>query len=366
MADIDVTFATNAGTAATQIDHAAASTTKAAQAAGINTKATQQESLALKGAAAAAREKALAERQNEIATNKAAAATRQMNARAGRGAGVLGGGRAFGAASSLMGMGASTGALVGATVAFAGVGIAIGLLTEWIGKWLNESKENAKRLDDLGKGLDDAQSRRGSGALGAASEFGGNIRMLTSLGGDKRDLANKYSSKYGFADSSEAVIKATQLFPEKYKEVLQNANDAAQYTGQSLTHMVEIAKGMSNSVFDEFGQGAAAMAGRHLGRTVSPRDFVEGAERNEGSSEVDSLNRLAQIRSVTEHFNIAGMSWGVIEAEKKLTETVTEHIKAAAALTEEYNKQQAAIEASRKFWEGVSRGQQDSAYYGDR
>lgn len=359
MADIDVTFATNAASAAKQIDGAAVSTTKAGAAANSHTKAVLSEASAMSKAAAAANAQAVAERKLAIESSKAEAVRRQTNAKAGA---FLGVGRSMGGAQALLGVGASTAALVGATAAMSGIMIAVELLSKGVEKWWNAGEENNKRLVELNKTLESATAAKGDRGVAAAGAFGPQIRGLAAMGGDGRELADKYTGGFGFADAGSAVLKASSMFPDNYASVLEEANDAAKIAGTTLTAMVENFKGMTTGTFNNFGMAGAAGVGIATGRAVGQGQYLDMASRVESSQDVGNLDRISAAHGQMDLLGISDMSQGSIKAFSDLEEATNAQIEAAKKVTEAFNETVEAAKKTSEFYEKMGSGSDGYGY----
>lgn len=328
-ADIDVTFATNAPVVSSQIDKAAASTSRAAGAATAHNAAAKQETLALKAAAAAAREKAAAEAADAAATTKAANAARQ---RAVQGAGFLGAGRFATGAQALVGKDAGVGAILGATAVMAGVGLAIGMLTGAVEKWLNKADEQIKVTEEASKAYSEARKANIDRGVGAAGSFGGGLTRLTALGlrGQVDRLA---PAGFGAGDVSGAAGKAADLFPGRETQALNVAANVAQTLGATLSDVMGKMEGM------RLGDGtAASLAGRVLGRRVTGTEFAAMNQRVAGSAEVASVEALNVADAKADLFAISQISRASAEAEQRLVEMKTAEADAARTVTAEFNK----------------------------
>ena len=350
MADIDVMFATNAGTTASQIDRAAASTTKAAAAAKGHTSATNQEAVALKRAAVAAKEKALADTQSAQAATRSAAAQR---ATLGKGAAFLGAGRAFGGAQAVMGAGAGIGSLVAATAAMTGVGFAIGALTTIVGSWLSSSKESAERMAELSKTLSDVKDRNAQMGIGAAEKLGPNMTALNSIGGNARDLASEFGRDFGFADASKAVLLAIKQFPNDIELALKEANDASRITGLSLSESMAALKGMPSS---SLGQGLAAggAVGQFFGSAQSMDQVRAMRDRSDNDPESLDIRRLMKVGGRMDEFAIDNISGGVQMAIKNMVDSTTAQVDAQNELNAAIRENTRAQEAAAKWFKSFS------------
>ena len=338
MADIDVTFATNASTTARQIDQAAASTAKASGAAKAHAATSTQEAAALTKAAAAARDKAAADRQAEAASMRASNADRT---RFSKGAAFLGVGRSAAGASALVGAGAGMGSLVAATGAMAGVGLAIGLLAGAVEKWLNKAEEQAKVTEALTKAFDDQLAASGSRGISAAMEFGPAIRMLTSQGGTGLGVAQSLS-KQGFGgDAYGASVEARKLFGGSANDALKTAAEISRLTGESLPKLVKMLDGTSRS---KLGTDAGArglygqvMGGKGIG-------FDEARRNVAGSEQVKQIDAIQTAVGATQVAGLGDLTNGVIKSQADLVEAtngLNESIR--AVLTE--NRKLEAIRA---------------------
>lgn len=347
MADIDVTFATNAGAAAKQIDGAAVATTKAGAAASSHTKAVLSEASAMAKATAAANAQAMAEKKLAIEAAKAEAARRQTNAKAGA---FLGVGRSMGGAQAVLGDDAGTAALVGATVAMSGIMIAVELLSKAVETWWNKSEENTKHLAELNKTLEAATVAKGDRGIAAAGAFGGQIRGLAAMGGDGRELADKYTGGFGFGDAGTAVLKAASMFPDNYAAVLEEANDAAKIAGTTLTAMVENFKGMPGKTFDNYGMAGSYGVGIATGRAVSKDSYLDMAGRVESNQDVGNLDRISAAHGAMDMLGIRDMTQGSIKAMSDLEEATNAQVEAAKKVTEAFNEATEAAKESADFW----------------
>jgi len=358
VSDIPITFSTNAATTAAQVDKAAASTAKASAAQKAHTTVTNAESEALRRAAAAAREKAAADKQAELAATKAAAADR---ARAGKAAAFLGVGRGFGGASAVLGAGAGIGSMVAATAAMTALGAGIGLLIGVIGKWIESATEGDKIVADLTKKLDDLKTRDADLGIQAAEKFGPSITALNSLGGDSRDLADEFSKRFGFADASKAVLEARRLFPDNMEAALREANDASRITGAPLSESLSALKGMPVSMLGE-GRAAAGVVGQFFGHHIPFDQVTAMRDRSDEDPETLDIRRLQAVGGRLDQFGISNIEGGVQKAIADYIKLTSERGDAEKELTDEIRKQTEATEKLRAQMEGYNRLM--NAYYG--
>ena len=353
MSDIDVSFSTNAGAVAGQIDGAANSTRRASDEAKRHAQALRAEEIELKKAAQAARAKA---REDRMLANEsrrindeylrreaanAAAAGRASKNRLGKGLGSLGLGQAFGQGAAMAGPGAGIGGILAATGAMAGVGLAIGLLAGVVEKWLNKAEEQAKVTEALTKAFDDQLAASGSRGISAAMEFGPAIRMLTSQGGTGLGVAQSLS-KQGFGgDAYGASVEARKLFGGSANDALKTAAEISRLTGESLPKLVKMLDGTSRS---KLGTDAGArglygqvMGGKGIG-------FDEARRNVAGSEKVKQIDAIQTAVGATQVAGLGDLTNGVIKSQADLVEAtngLNESIR--AVLTE--NRKLEAIRA---------------------
>ena len=402
MADIDVTFGTNAATVAGQVDQAAASTSRAAgaakahavasaeqakalgvaiQAAKLHGTATKEEITAMRIAQLEMRKKAAEAGKLAMAESTAAAATtasakaakaqaaslaasqaaalrvEQKQNQAGRqtalrGAGFLGGGKAALGAQALVGKDAGMGSLVMAMGVMGGVGIAIGLLTDAIMKWWVKTDEMRMATDNLADKYDDIKKANIERGIGAASQLGGGLIRATALG--QRGRAGELMKDFRGGDALGAANTANTMFPNREDQALKIAATVAKTIGADLMEVLPKMEGM------RLNDGtAAAVASKILEKNISSGGFSDMQARVGGSQEAANIGILGREAAAADVFGVEMIAKAADDAMARTTQLRNAEAEALRAMAASYNEWQKELDkraAAAKTAERYARG----------
>jgi len=290
MADIDVTFATNADTAAAQIDNAERSTAKAG---------------------------ATAENFNRI--QEKSMATHTIATKVLRGAGLAAGlmGAEFGGAiGKVAGLGAA-GAAVGGPWG-AAIGVAMGIASAGIKALGSDSEEAKERLKELTKELEkagdarlSAEGRAAGESSGINSKHGKALREALGSGEDPQQVLARHKNT---ALDSDKILQLKQAgFTDSE---IEQTGKMAGFGGD----VDEIAQGIQARARNKsglFGEFKSAIAPRLDPYGQREKDVLDSQDKVERDAELKKLNDFLGGRYAEAVENTAKAAEGTLEILKK-------------------------------------------------
>lgn len=345
MSDIDVTFgAPGAANAARDADRFAASTTKGSIAAQKNVGATKAQAAGLRESTIAARAATVAQGHLSAATEEA---TRKQ-IKWGAGAKLAGVGRAFKGAGFLGSLGETMGVSGGGVAGMIAAVAAFELLTHALNSEISELKSAAEATAQFAEAIKSAKKTQEESGAKGASEFGPILRQLIARGGGMTSLASNFSSRgYGMKDAGQAVMNAQDMFPQSFREALEEANDAARVTGETLTQSIDKMRGMPASAFNVPGLAGSSAVGQRLGHAISMSDYFGMAERQEGNKTIGHLDKFDRAKAGLDFQNIKDIPHGVAGANASLVDAQNPMLAEMRKIAENTAKAAAVAEASK-------------------
>ena len=376
MADIDVTFGSNAPVVTKEIDTAATATTKAAGATVKHSQAVKvseaaNKKLAVTSAAVthAVKAEAAAHDANANALNRATEAARRRNEvgddishtqhehnHAGWSQAARLGGFRHEMHALEFGQGVMQSGAAGAAVGGAVIGaVALDKFIEGLNEGTNELRERIHADREYIEMVDKAKKAIGEQALGAVKDFGASLIDLTARGGGLKELAEKFArdgGAGGLAASQRAALMANKMFPGHEEDAMRQANNAGSITGQAIDKIMEKMEGMPLKTIlngDEAGRAAVSM---YRGKLVSQEEYEDSAARTSHDSTTTAIREVQSMQNKGDISNVSKIPGYSFDAANDALNAIIDPLTAATgeqtkALTDN-------VEESKKLRESLS------------
>jgi len=315
--EIPVLFQTNAATAAADVDRLANSVRKQSDAIGKSAKKWNETTQSMAGWQRHAskyiqqaeeitrieRAQAKQRAQDLPLMQKAQKAQAGGGGFLGKAISAAGGGQGLGLAKAALGAGAGAASLIGTTLAFTGVGIAIGALVTVIGDWIDSAEKQAERSKELADALNQAKQNSADRGLEATRKLQSEYRPAAATG--MLSIADSVKSGAGgLSDALKAANLAHELFPGMEQKMVSAALTASKIQGGNVSDFLNPSNvtGANPAMLDA--RGLASLAG---GREISARDWDSRMHTLSSNEPIAQMDRVNATNGMIEAFGLLGL-----------------------------------------------------------